>query len=192
MQLVTVTAINEAHRLARQSAASAVAHAIRCGELLAEVKAALPHGQFQTWVAAHCEFAYPTAARYMKAARQKSTGVEFSTLSELFPSGRALPVPPESPPEPLPSWLPASGVLATATVGNWHAFVRQSDRNPGYYQVAVMSSEGEDKGGVVDFTRRAVIGSRVGRVLEILRFPVAASWDYGAGAWPFDDVQAAA
>lgn len=76
--------INEAHRLARQHAESAVQYAIRCGELLMQQKSKLRHGEFQAWIEANCEFAYATAARYMKAAAQKSTPVDFSTLSELY------------------------------------------------------------------------------------------------------------
>ena len=80
--------INEEHAHARSCAESAVQHAIRCGELLQVQKANLPHGEFMAWVAANCEFEYSTAARYMKAAAQSSTGVEISTLSKIFISGR--------------------------------------------------------------------------------------------------------
>jgi hypothetical protein len=79
--------INREHNLARNYAETAIKHAVRCGELLTAKKAELPHGSFQAWVAANCEFKYSTAARYMKAAAQISTGVEISTLSEVFGSG---------------------------------------------------------------------------------------------------------
>ena len=56
------------------------------------------------WVTANCEFQYSTAARYMKAAMQSSTGVEISTLSKIFPSGRKSPQLPTAaagdPPDP--------------------------------------------------------------------------------------------
>jgi hypothetical protein len=81
--------INEQYRLAEQSKATAVQHAIRCGQLLLEQQDALNHGEFMPWVKKDCKFEYSTAARYMKAARQISTGVEISSLSALFPSGRA-------------------------------------------------------------------------------------------------------
>jgi hypothetical protein len=86
--------INEAHRLARQGAETAVQHAVRCGQLLIEQKKAMKHGEFTGWVVAHCEFAYSTAARYMKAAIQISTGVEIHSLASVFrsePSSSALP-----------------------------------------------------------------------------------------------------
>lgn len=42
--------INRQHRLARETASQAVDHALACGELLAQVKAELPHGSFLSWV----------------------------------------------------------------------------------------------------------------------------------------------
>jgi hypothetical protein len=85
---ITADAINQEHALARSHADSAIRHAIRCGELLTAKKRELAHGNFTPWVTANCEFQYSTAARYMKAAKQSSTGVEISTLSEVFASGR--------------------------------------------------------------------------------------------------------
>ena len=57
---------------------------IRCGELLIAQKVDLQHGEWKPWVDVQCDFAYDTAKRYMKAARQKVTGVPFSTLSQLY------------------------------------------------------------------------------------------------------------
>jgi len=74
--------INEAHRLARQHAESAVQYAIRCGELLAAKKAELKHGEFKPWIAANCEFSYQSAHAYMKAAQQKSRGLDFLSLAQ--------------------------------------------------------------------------------------------------------------
>lgn len=86
--LPLIAEINEQHRLAANSAKDAVQHAIRCGELLLERKKKLPHGGFSEWITTNCEFAYSTAARYMNAAKQISTGVEIPSLSAVFPSGR--------------------------------------------------------------------------------------------------------
>lgn len=83
-----IAEINSEHRLATRCAQDAVQHAIRCGYLLTAQKKELPHGEFSKWIEIHCEFAYSTAARYMTAAKQISTGVEIPTLSALFPSGR--------------------------------------------------------------------------------------------------------
>lgn len=84
----TAKNINEAHRLARSTAESAVQYAIQCGQLLAAKKEELQHGEFQGWIEKHCEFSYKTAALYMKAAKQKSNALDFSSVRHLFPSGQ--------------------------------------------------------------------------------------------------------
>ncbi|MEM7478559.1 MAG: DUF3102 domain-containing protein [Planctomycetota bacterium] len=84
---VSAGTINEAHHRALGAAERAVEYAIECGQLLTEAKQAIPHGLWKTWVNENCDFAPGTASRYMKAAKQKSMGVDFSTLSELYGSG---------------------------------------------------------------------------------------------------------
>lgn len=66
--VVSAESVNEEHRLAKAGAENAVQHAIRCGQLLQQVKAGLAHGEFQAWIEGNCEFQYSTAARYLKAA----------------------------------------------------------------------------------------------------------------------------
>lgn len=105
---VTATEVNEAHRLARESASSAVEHAIACGEMLSAIKeqgkrdGTIPHGKWQEWVAANCEFAYETAKRYMKASSQKGTGVPFSSLSQLYDASTTAGPQHQREPQPLP------------------------------------------------------------------------------------------
>ena len=94
--------INREHRLATGCAKEAVQHAIRCGALLLEQKKELPHGEFSKWIGIHCTFAYSTAARYMKAAAANLSGVEISSLSALFPSGRKPESASQTPPGPSP------------------------------------------------------------------------------------------
>lgn len=89
--------INEAHRLARSHADSAVQHAIRCGELLLRKKAELKHGEFQAWVEANCEFTYRSAAGYMKIAQQKCNALHFSSLREALGYNDRKPDPPQQP-----------------------------------------------------------------------------------------------
>lgn len=62
--------VRDEYRAFIASGRTAMEHAFRCGELLVEIKATLPHGDFQPWIAQHCEFSYPTAHRYMGFARQ--------------------------------------------------------------------------------------------------------------------------
>ena len=80
--------IREEHRLALQCRDSAIEHATEAGRLLLMVKQRLGHGEFIPWVEAHCGLKYSTAARYVTAAKQISTGVEISSLRSVFPSGR--------------------------------------------------------------------------------------------------------
>jgi hypothetical protein len=87
--LSRISEINAEHRLAAGCAKQAVEHAIKCGRLLLEVQAELPHGEFMRWIGTNCNFKQSTASRYMRAAKQFSTGVEISSLSALFPSGRS-------------------------------------------------------------------------------------------------------
>lgn len=77
--------VNAEHRLARQSAETAVQHAIRCGELLSEQKARLPHGTFGKWIADNCEFSQATANNYMRAS--KNPNALGNSIRSLFPSG---------------------------------------------------------------------------------------------------------
>ena len=89
--VITAKAINEAHRLAKKSAETAVEYATRCGQLLIKKKKDFQHGEWQAWIENNCDFEYPTAARYMKAAKQKSTGIDFSSLSKLYGPDKASP-----------------------------------------------------------------------------------------------------
>jgi hypothetical protein len=61
--------IGAAHAEALASARTTLGHARRCGELLLQVKARLPHGQFMAWVEANCPFGKRTGQNYMRVAR---------------------------------------------------------------------------------------------------------------------------
>jgi hypothetical protein len=152
------TPINREHQLARQHRDSAIEHAIRCGQMLADVKAGLPHGQFGKWIEAHCDFAYSTAARYLKASKQKSTGVEISTLSSLVPSGHL------KEPQPwlnwtAPAWMPKSGELVVGAhryQRGVHIFVQPSEKHPGHYHAVHI--EDLDDGAIAEGSKRPAHG----------------------------------
>ena len=76
--------INREHKLAQQTAGTAVEHAVRCGELLLSVKRRLKHGEFLPWVEKHCEFTRFTAAKYMKASKANVAGAHISSLAKLL------------------------------------------------------------------------------------------------------------
>lgn len=87
-KIVTGKDINEAHREARANAESAVACAIRCGELLLIAKKQTDYGDFRAWIAQNTNVPPSTATLYMKAAKKNANALAFSSLRELFPSGK--------------------------------------------------------------------------------------------------------
>jgi hypothetical protein len=60
--------INAAHQQAEQALRDGVLHAIRCGELLHEAKAQLPHGEWENWLKVNVSFQPRTARAYMQIA----------------------------------------------------------------------------------------------------------------------------
>lgn len=56
-------------KAARDSAQSAIKHAIRCGALLIEAKAKVKHGQWLPWLQESCYLPERTAQAYMNLAR---------------------------------------------------------------------------------------------------------------------------
>jgi len=84
--IVDADDINREHQLARRHANDAIKHAIRCGELLIQKKAELPHGTFTSWIVANCKFKQATANNYMRAAQNPNA--LGNSIRHLFPSGR--------------------------------------------------------------------------------------------------------
>ncbi len=60
--------INAEHDLCCRAAADALQHAMRCGDLLIAAKAAMPHGSWGGWLAAHFAGSDRTARAYMRLA----------------------------------------------------------------------------------------------------------------------------
>ena len=82
-QLTLQESINHEHKLARQSADTAIEHAVRCGELLIDQKAELPHGEFKKWIAENCDFSARQARRYMEVSKKKTDPrVRFDSLRQ--------------------------------------------------------------------------------------------------------------
>ena len=81
---ISARPINEAHRMALESAETAVDYAIRCGQLLAKKKKNVPRGEWVSWVNNNYEFSWASAKIYMKAATQKARGLAFSSLNQLY------------------------------------------------------------------------------------------------------------
>lgn len=83
-QLTPQESINREHRLARESHEFTIQHAVRCGELLIQQKAALNHGEFKPWIAKNCEFSYRQAARYIQVKKKSVTHdtFDFSSINQ--------------------------------------------------------------------------------------------------------------
>jgi len=63
-----VAQINHEHELFQQSIKSGLVHAVRCGQLLIEVKGFTEWGKWEKWVNKHCNFSVRHAQRYMQLA----------------------------------------------------------------------------------------------------------------------------
>lgn len=107
-KLTTAKDINEAHRLAKECAETAIEHALRCGELLIAQKdtlrGAAGHGSWESWVEKNCEFSLRMAQRYMQAAKSVTRDAFPSLRQALgYDKPKAKPVTPEpqvmNPPE---------------------------------------------------------------------------------------------
>lgn len=64
-----IASIRREHQLAQDAFQSAVEHAVRCGELLNEAKAQVPHGAWLPWLNEHFPASHRTAQGYMRLAR---------------------------------------------------------------------------------------------------------------------------
>lgn len=67
------TTANDAHQQFERLAGEALDHAQRAGQALTEAKAALPHGQFETWIEHNVKFSARTARSYMRVATNWQT-----------------------------------------------------------------------------------------------------------------------
>ena len=61
---------------------SAVAHAIRAGELLIEAKAQVRHGEWMPWLEANCPLGEREARNYMRLARNRQRVADLPTVRE--------------------------------------------------------------------------------------------------------------
>ena len=62
--------INAEHEACHFAMRESIKHAVRAGELLVEAKAGLPHGEWASWLDAHCDFSDRTARAYMRLAKE--------------------------------------------------------------------------------------------------------------------------
>ena len=81
--------INEEHRACERAGRVAVAHAVRCGEMLITKKAAVGHGAWTRWLADNFAASKDTARDYMNLARNREEVLETKTERARFSSIRS-------------------------------------------------------------------------------------------------------
>lgn len=71
--LSLVERINHEHRACALATGAAVRHAVRCGELLAEAKAGVRHGEWLGWLRENFAGSARTAQKYMRLHQERTT-----------------------------------------------------------------------------------------------------------------------
>lgn len=89
-----ISQINRHHQLAIKQAKDAVENAKAAGQLLLQVKASIPHGQWTDWLKANVEVSDRQAQRYMAVAQGKAVPLreladKTDTVSDLKGSNRS-------------------------------------------------------------------------------------------------------
>lgn len=166
----TAAAINASHRLAQKHADEALLHAKACGDALARVKAAMPHGTWLTWLAANVEFSPRQAQRYMAAAAGRLP----AQRSEVAEMAKAIKCDTVSHSR---QWAPLPGVVMVASAGDWYIAVEPSAEHPGHSFVSALRSVGHDDAEGVWLTR-PIRDDHAGAVVRLVTGvdPAALSW----------------
>lgn len=76
--------LNRLHGVIESKLRSTVQDAIRAGQILAQVKDRLPHGDFLPWLKANCAFSQQTASRYMRLNTYHDKLPSVSNLQEAY------------------------------------------------------------------------------------------------------------
>jgi hypothetical protein len=137
--------INRLHILANDHADKAVDYARRAGQLLLDVKASLPHGDFLPWLKENVEVSERQAQRYMRAALGKPItlrALKSDTVSYL-PETR--------------QWL-FDGLACVGFNDDEFLFVQEAATYPGFFYVAFVGSS-------IDFTIKPMRGDYIERVI---------------------------
>ncbi len=93
--------------LSEQHWQSAVAHAIRAGELLTEAKSRVQHGEWLPWIEANFPGSDRTARNYMRLAANRQRVADLPTVREAVAALTARTSEPDARPSRSPDWLVA-------------------------------------------------------------------------------------
>lgn len=149
LMLTVASEINQAHAQAIEHADSAIGFAKKAGELLLQVKADLPHGEFLPWVENNLDVTPRQAQRYMAAAQGKPTPIRKL-------ASKATPV----------SYLEVKdgeAVYITRMAGNWQddIVIYPNAEHRGYFHYAFISGQiGE--GASCTYTKRGINAHGIG------------------------------
>lgn len=159
--------INAEHRACCAAVTKSLEHAVRCGELLLQAKAAVPHGGWQPWLKQHFPASNRTARQYMRLAnhrdeieakRHGSAVLGIDEAVKLIAATR------EAPADPWPDdyhddHLPPIDGRPYVLFAKPRRQVQiwPSQKHPGHYYVSEVEwLPGDDEGGIQTDTRRPV------------------------------------
>lgn len=179
------TEINASHAGAVASAQDAMNHARRCGELLAQVKASLPHGEWLSWLDEHCNVSPRQTQRYIRLFENWDTLAANATRERHFSLNEAMALL-ASPKrvkrtreharaiesEPEVKEPRAAAPIATVKIvtlerfdGMWKGYiVPHTDARYAFVSVVQWSKDG----GTIDGTRKAIIRTAADETLRHL------------------------
>lgn len=182
----TVDEINRLHNLARKTANEAVEYAKELGMLLQQVKAQLPHGEFEHWITKNLVVSIRQAQRYIEVAEGKLIRVtHLSSKSDMMShltEQQLLMLPDDirhgNHPEEYvktaieyycPTWIPRAGHKHVCVTDDGVYWVVSDLENPNTFHISHLYGsnekdtigDGKSDGGFCDFTRWAELPEHV-------------------------------
>jgi hypothetical protein len=168
--------IRQHHEAVASAARTAMEHALAAGALLADVKNALPHGSFETWLSENCNFSSRTARRYVQLHSHRDSlpagaGVRAALEQIKTATVTVLKDPMGSVPGSAPAWLPSLGeaVIHGELLGGGSCWIVWPVEG-GYSRVAAFVSVGEGTNEAC-FTKRPIRSDYISAQLKAMELP---------------------
>lgn len=179
LQLNTAAEINRHHAAAALNAATAVSHAVEAGQLMLKAKAAIPHGEWLSWLTSYVTVTPRQAQRYIALARGKQQRIRALADANKNDTVSHLPAPVKDW-EPRPSFIPLGGYWCWCAgndgdgTGSMSYVVEPSSEHPGFFFVSHLFEDGD----TYDCTARPVAAAWVESNLRLfgLAQPRLAKW----------------
>lgn len=80
---ILATEINTEHNAFLEAMQAGLQHALKCGNLLLEAKAMVPHGEWLPWLADNCQVSERSAQAYMRVAQHWPELSKSATVADL-------------------------------------------------------------------------------------------------------------